>query len=89
MNFSSAYHPQSNGQTKVVNKSLGNMLRSSIGDSPKQWDRVLAQAKFSYNDSPNRRTRISPFKIIYGMHPRGVCEIHDLGQLEKRSAYGE
>ena len=32
---------------------------------------------------------MSPFQIMYGMHPRGVCELRDLGQLEKRSADGE
>ena len=61
------------------------MLRSLIGESPKQWDKELAQAEFSYNDSPNRSIGMSPFQILYGMHPRRVCEIYDLGQLEKRS----
>ena len=65
------------------------MLKSMIGESPKQWDRVLAQSKFSYNDSLNISTRMSPFQILYGMYPRGVCELRDLGQLEKRSADGE
>ena len=65
------------------------MLRSLIGESPKQWDRVLVQDEFSYNDSPNISTGTSPFQIPYGMHLRGVCELHDLGQLEKRSANGE
>ena len=65
------------------------MLKSLIGESPKQWDRVLAQSKFSYNDSPNKSTAMSPFQVLYGMHPIGVCEICDLGQLEKRSADGE
>ena len=83
LNFSPAYHPQSDGQTEVVNTILGNMLRSLIGESPKKWDRVLAQAEFSYDDSPNRSIWMSPFQIMYGMHPRGVCELHDLGQLEK------
>ena len=85
LNFSSSYHPQSDGQTEVVNRSLGNILRSLIGESPKQWDKVLAQAEFAYNDSPNRSIGVSPFQILYGMHPRGVCELRDLGQLEKRS----
>ena len=50
---------------------------------------MLDQAEFSYNDSPNMSTRMSPFQILYGMHPRGVCELRDLGQLEKRSVDGE
>ena len=49
----------------------------------------MAQAKFSYNDSPNRSTGQSPFHIIYGMHPRGVCELRYLGETEFRSAKGE
>ena len=65
------------------------MLRSLIEESPKQWDIVLAQAEFPYNDSPNRSIGMIPFQIMYGMHPRGVCELCDLGQLEKRSANGE
>jgi len=72
-----------------VNRSLGNLLRSLVGENSRQWDRVLAQAKFAYNDSPNRSTGRSPFQILYGMHPRGVHELRDLGRLERRSANGE
>ena len=50
------------------------------------WDRVLAQVEFAYNDSPNRSTGNSPFQILYGMYPRGVHELRDLGQLERRIA---
>lgn len=42
LNFNSAYHPQFDGQTEVVNKILGNILRSLAGDHPKKWDCVLA-----------------------------------------------
>ena len=69
--------------------SLGNMLRSLVGENPKQWDKVLAQAEFAFNDSPNISIGMSPFQILYCMHPRGVYELRDLGQLEKRSADGE
>ena len=89
INFSSAYHPQSNGQTEVVNKSLGNLLRSLVGDRPKQWDHALAQDEFSYNDSPNRSTEKISFEIVYGMHLRGICELRDWGNIEHRSVDGE
>ena len=42
-----------------------------------------------YNDSPNRSTDQSPFHIIYGMHPRGVCELRYFGETEFKSAKGE
>jgi len=88
LNFSSVYHPQSDEKTKVVNRSLGNLLRSLVGDRPKQWDHALFQAEFAYNYSPNRSTRKSPFQILYSMHPRGICELRDLGKLEHRSVDG-
>jgi hypothetical protein len=54
--FSSAYHPQTDGQTEVVNRSLGDLLRSLVMEHHRQWDNVLPQAEFPYNDSVNRST---------------------------------
>jgi hypothetical protein len=68
--FSSAYHPQTDGQTEVVNISLGDLLRSLVAEHHRSWDNVLPQAEFSYNDSVNRRTGQSPFQIVYGTQPR-------------------
>jgi imidazoleglycerol phosphate dehydratase HisB len=56
LSFSSSYHPQTDGKTEVVNRSLGNLLRSLVNEHKSQWDQVLPQAEFSYNDSPNRST---------------------------------
>jgi hypothetical protein len=69
LDFSCAYHPQIDGQTKVVNSSLGALLRSLVGEHLKSWDQKLFQAKFAYNKSTNRSTRLSPFNIIYGVNP--------------------
>ncbi|XP_078443769.1 uncharacterized protein LOC144713142 [Wolffia australiana] len=55
LQFSSAYHPQKDGQTEVVNRSLGNLLRSLVGDNLATWDRVLPRAEFAYNSSILRR----------------------------------
>jgi hypothetical protein len=82
LSFSSTYHPQTDGQTEVVNRSLGDLLRSLVAEHHSQWDQVLPQAEFAYNDSPNRSTGQSPFQIVYGMQPRGVSELKDLEQNE-------
>ena len=42
LQFSSAYHSQTDGQTEVVNRSLGNLLRSIVGEHPKKWDFVIS-----------------------------------------------
>jgi hypothetical protein len=80
--FSSAYHPQ----TEVVNKSLGDLLRSLVKKHHSQWDNILPQAEFSYNDSINRIIGQIPFQIVYGMQPRGIYELMDLEQIATRSA---
>ena len=49
----------------------------------------MAQAEYDYNDYPNRSTRQIPFHIFYGMRPRGVSELRELGKAEMRSAQGE
>ena len=42
LQFNSSYHPQTDGQTEVVNRSLGNLLRSFVGKNIWQWDLLLA-----------------------------------------------
>lgn len=69
LQFSSAYHPQTDGQTEVVNRSLGSLLQSLIGDHPKQWDLVLPQGEFAFNRSQNRTTGKCSFEIVFGRKP--------------------
>jgi hypothetical protein len=87
--FSSSYHPQMDGQTEVVNRSLGDLLRSLVTEHHSSWDNVLPQAEFAYNDSVNRSTGKSPFEIVYGRQPRGVSELRDSEQIMTKSASAE
>ena len=57
-------------------------MRSLVSENPKQWDQALPQAKFVYNDSPNRTIGLTPFYIMYGMDPRDIYELRDLGKVE-------
>nr|GEX46065.1 hypothetical protein [Tanacetum cinerariifolium] len=67
--FSSSHHPQMDGQTKVVNRSLGNLLRSLVRENLRHWDLVLPQAEFAYNRSKNRITGKTPFEVVTGANP--------------------
>jgi hypothetical protein len=54
--FSLAYHPQTDGKTEVVNRSLGDLLRSLVTEHHSSWDNILPQSVIAYNDSVNRST---------------------------------
>jgi hypothetical protein len=89
LSFSSTYHPQIDGQNEVVNKSLGNLLRSLVPEQGRQCDQILAQAEFAFNNLVKRSTWKSPFEIVYGIQPRGISKLRDLSQDEFRSARAE
>ncbi|KAH9725143.1 Endonuclease [Citrus sinensis] len=85
LNFSSAYHPQTDGQTKVVNRSLGNYLRSLVGDNLKMWDKKLYQVEFTYNRAVKRSTGLSPFQVNYGYNPRAPIDLALVPDLVRKS----
>ena len=75
---SSSYHPQIYGKMEVVNKILGNLLWSFIGENPKRWDLVLAHVEFAFNSNIKRSTCKSPFHIDHGDNPKGIMDLIDL-----------
>lgn len=84
--YSLAYHPQINGKTKVVNRSLGNLLRSLNGENPSQWNLVLAHTNFTYSDLVNICTSKISFQTFYGRSPKGVvCTVKLLDLKDKKS----
>ena len=75
LKFSTAYHPQTDGQTEVVNQSLGNLLRCLVGKNVKNWDLLLPKAEFAYNSSVNRTTGKSPFEVVHRYQPNKALDL--------------
>ena len=69
LQMSTAYHPQTDGQTERVNQCLEMYLRCAVQDSPKQWAQWLSAAEFWYNTSFHTALGCTPFKAVYGKDP--------------------
>eukprot|EP00253_Pinus_taeda_P016148 PITA_16148 len=66
LNFSIAYHPQTDGQTERVNQVVEDMLRSYVMQQPTRWEEYLHLVEFAYNNGYHASLRMSPFEVLYG-----------------------
>jgi hypothetical protein len=67
--FSTAFHPQTDGQTERVNGVLNQYLRNYVSADQSDWTEYLVLAEFSYNKAKHAATGESPFKVAYGVEP--------------------
>jgi hypothetical protein len=66
------YHPQTNGQTEVVNKCLETYLRCFSLENQNQWAQWLPLVEWWYNNSYHTTTCLTPFEEVYGHSPPSV-----------------
>jgi transposase InsO family protein len=78
--FSSAYHPQIDGQTERINQVLEDILRACALQYGRSWDKSLPYAEFSYNDSYRESLKIAPFEMLYGRRCRTPLFWNETGE---------
>jgi hypothetical protein len=66
MNFSTAYHPESDGQTKRVNRVIEDILRMYVMDKPSKWEDYFHFVEFAYNNGYQASLKMSSFESLYG-----------------------
>ena len=72
---SSAYHPESGGQTERTNRVLGEMLRHYVSQQYDDWDLYLPMVEFAHNNAHSSATCSTPFFICYGKHPNTPMDL--------------
>ncbi|GJU84207.1 putative reverse transcriptase domain-containing protein [Tanacetum coccineum] len=74
LDLSTAYHPETDGQSERTIQTLEDMLRACVLDFGKSWDRHLPLVEFSYNNSYHTSIKAAPFEALYGRKCRSpVC----------------
>jgi hypothetical protein len=66
LNFSIAYHPESDGKTERVNQVIEDMLRMYVMDKTSKWEDYLHLVEFSYNNGYQASLKMNPFETLYG-----------------------
>src|SRR5665811_273260 len=80
LSFSTAYHPQTDGQTERVNQILEDMLRACVLSYGSKWEDCLPFAEFSYNNSYQSSLQMAPFEALYGKKCRTPLNWSDTGE---------
>ncbi|KAK1408323.1 hypothetical protein QVD17_39992 [Tagetes erecta] len=82
LKLSTAFHPQTDGQTERTIQTLEDMLRSCVLDFGGNWNLHLPLVEFSYNNSYHSSIKMAPFEALYGRKCRSPICWHEIGEAQ-------
>ncbi|GKD10665.1 putative reverse transcriptase domain-containing protein [Tanacetum coccineum] len=82
LDMSTAYHPETDGQSERTIQTLEDMLRACVIDFGKGWDRHLPLIEFSYNNSYHTSIKAAPFEALYGRKCRSPIYWAEVGDAQ-------
>jgi hypothetical protein len=80
--FSTTCHPQTDGKTEIVNRTLSTILRVVLKYNLKLWEECLPHIEFAYNRFVHSKMKLSPFQVVYGFNPRTPIDFLSLPPFE-------
>jgi hypothetical protein len=80
LNYSTAFHPQTEGQTEIVNQVLEDLLRACVLTYGSDWEKSLSYAEFSYNNDYQSSLKMAPFEALYGRKCRTPLMWSEVGE---------
>jgi len=87
--LSTAYHPQTDGQTERINQEFEQYPRMFVSHRQNDWPEWIACAEFAYNNKIHTAMHVSPFYANYGMNPRMGIEPRRAGKSEPAKKFAE
>ncbi|KAE8676919.1 hypothetical protein F3Y22_tig00111569pilonHSYRG00069 [Hibiscus syriacus] len=86
--LSSAYHPQTDGQTEVVNHCVEQYLRCFVHQWSREWSNYITWAEYWYNTTYHASIKMTPYQALYGRlppllpaYPEGLSPVHEVDQM--------
>jgi hypothetical protein len=83
--MSTAFHPESDGQTERMNRVVEEFLRHYVNHKCDNWEELLPWAEFSINNAQQESTKYTPFFLNYGRHPRHPLENSVISGMRKQA----
>jgi hypothetical protein len=83
--FGTTCHPQTDGQTEVVNHTLSQLLQSMIKKNLCVWEDCLPHVEFAYNRTVHSTTQLCPFEVVYGFKPITPLDLLSLPIQEREN----